>query len=1013
MFSELNSQVAKGQLVLVSTPGTVLAGNLGAASRGSHVFNSLVYHVAANKFYSFDGANVSASLGNLASSSGPVYMSDNGLTPTGGNQLMIVDGNNGYVYNVSPVPVVTITGDGQGATATANVANGIITGITVTGHGSGYTTATVQIFGGGGTGANASAVLSGGTLANITMTSYGSGYIVPPTVSITGGGGSNATATIYTKQIVNQQITGVTITNVGSGYTSAPTVTFTPVLGGSGATAIAVVTPSNISSITVANGGSGYGTPIFSQLSSNGGSNAAATATLGPGSVQAINVNSNTYAGYDATSSPVITLTGGGGIGATAQVVIANGSNMTASATLSGNSVSNVTLVNAGSNYSQAPIVSFYGGNGSGANATVSLSGVVTGVNIINGGNYAYNYPPTVQFVGGGATVAATGTVNMGPVVETGHGMFMPVTSVTISNPGSGYTSAPSVFFVGGIPSIYYAFLGTAVAQGTAVISSVGANFTIANGGSGYTTAPNVLIRNPITNIGVISGGAGYTTTPTANITGVVSGISITSPGGGYSSAPTVSFSGGNGSGAAATAWLSGNSVGNIIISNVGSGYTSAPSVVLSGNATANATISSAIATAVLSTPISYITVTNTGSLYSSPPTVVVTDPTGTGAIVTANVYNGMVVGMTINSGGSNYSNPVVSFTANTGAGWPANGANSVCFLNGSFIVGIGGGSSQFQVSNLYDGMLWSGLNIAAKNTASDPLVSVFNSLGWLFLFGKTTSEVWQNTGVGNPPYAWSSSYDYGLAAQASIAKGDNTVFWLGTQKNNEGGELIGVVKASQGGAQIVSPQWINYQISLMTTVSDAVGYCYTQEGHTFYVITFPTGNATYVFDASMPPEFAWHERSFWTGSLYTTGRHKGQYYAYYSGKHYVTDYSTGNIYYLSSTTYTDNASAIGRLVVSNPMFDAEGLYNLFHHSAQIDAQLGGANGTLNLSWSRDGGTTWTADQGQAITSGDYLSRLRWLSLGCDRSRMYRIASNDAMSLILIGAYIEATKGTS
>ena len=58
-------------------------------------------------------------------------------------------------------PTVTITGDGTGATATATVSGGVVTGITMTNVGSGYSRATVTLSSGGaGTQATARAIIS-------------------------------------------------------------------------------------------------------------------------------------------------------------------------------------------------------------------------------------------------------------------------------------------------------------------------------------------------------------------------------------------------------------------------------------------------------------------------------------------------------------------------------------------------------------------------------------------------------------------------------------------------------------------------------------------------------------------------------------------------------------------------------------------------------------------------------------------------------------------------------------
>ena len=74
-----------------------------------------------------------------------------------------------------------------------------------------------------------------------------------------------------------------------------------------------------------------------------------------------------------------------------------------------------------------------------------------------------------------------------------------------------------------------------------------------------------------------------------------VSGVKITSGGSGYTSAPTVVFTGGSGTSAAGTAYLSSGAVEYVRITNFGSGYMSAPTVSFTGgggsSATATATI--------------------------------------------------------------------------------------------------------------------------------------------------------------------------------------------------------------------------------------------------------------------------------------------------------------------------------------------------------------------------------------------------------------------------------------
>ena len=80
-------------------------------------------------------------------------------------------------------------------------------------------------------------------------------------------------------------------------------------------------------------------------------------------------------------------------------------------------------------------------------------------------------------------------------------------------------------------------------------VGTLVAGARITNGGTGYTSAPVVGF----------TGGGGSGAAATATVAGgVVTGIVITNPGSCYSSAPTVTFTGGGGGSAAATALLSG-----------------------------------------------------------------------------------------------------------------------------------------------------------------------------------------------------------------------------------------------------------------------------------------------------------------------------------------------------------------------------------------------------------------------------------------------------------------------
>ncbi len=378
--------------------------------------------------------------------------------------------------------------------------------------------------------------------------------------------------------------------------------------------------------------------------------------------------------------------------------------------------------------------------------------------------------------------------------------------------------------------------------------------------------------------------------------------------------------------------------------------------------------------------------------------------------------------------------------------------ATTVTFIDGYFICDIGGG--QWQQSALYDGTTWSGLDKSTADAFPDNLLAVMNYSQNLLLFGEYTTEIWYDTGAGHPTFAriQGAMAMYGTAAKYSIARGDNSVFWLAQQLNNDQGELIGVVRANGYTPQIVTPTPILYQWSKYTTVADAFAYFYTSEGHTFYVITFPTANATWAYDTSTG---FWHEwSSYPLSGAYSVGRHISNAYAYFNGKHLVGDYQSGKIYQIDSALYSEN----GNPIVSMRTFQhiSDNMRNTFWHSLQIDGEIGvgdgstvsnstlagipnlgtqlfgdvtfgngagtvGQPGTSEpyvpnavLEWSNDGGHTWSNRHAMPMgAQGQYSNRLIWRRLGKSRTRTYRLSISDPVKRMITGGIAEVTMGYS
>jgi hypothetical protein len=140
------------------------------------------------------------------------------------------------------------------------------------------------------------------------------------------------------------------------------------------------------------------------------------------------------------------------------------------------------------------------------------------------------------------------------------------LSSATVTNLGSGYTSAPSCTMSGG---------GGTGATCSAKLTGVVSSFTLTNGGTGYNEFPF-----PICTL-TGGGGTGATCETIEAFNGVLSGVFATNFGSGYTSAPTCTITEGDGTGATCTATEEKGIA--VTLTATGSGYTTPPSCVLTG----------------------------------------------------------------------------------------------------------------------------------------------------------------------------------------------------------------------------------------------------------------------------------------------------------------------------------------------------------------------------------------------------------------------------------------------
>ena len=383
-------------------------------------------------------------------------------------------------------------------------------------------------------------------------------------------------------------------------------------------------------------------------------------------------------------------------------------------------------------------------------------------------------------------------------------------------------------------------------------------------------------------------------------------------------------------------------------------------------------------------------------------------DVTGTGPVSIAD--NGTQMFLACNPDGFIYNEVTNVFAKITDPDFT--GAVTVGYLDGYFVYNEPN-SQKVWVTELLDGTSVDPLDFASAEGSPDGLVAINVDHREAWLFGTDSIEVWYDAGLADFPLTriQGAFNEIGCVAAFSIAKLDNALFWLGTDARGQG-----IVYRANGYTGVrVSTHAIEYAIAQYGNLSDAVAYTYQQEGHAFYVLTFPTGNATWVYDVSTQ---AWHERAGWDTSLGQFTRHRSNCQCNFGGNTVVGDYENGNIYTLDLEVYSDNGGIQKWLRSWRALpTGANNLKRTAQHSLQLDCESGtglvtgqGSDPEIMLRFSDDGGHTWSNEHLSKMGKiGEYYRRVFWRRLGMTlklRDRVYEISQTDPVKAVIMGAEV-------
>ena len=334
--------------------------------------------------------------------------------------------------------------------------------------------------------------------------------------------------------------------------------------------------------------------------------------------------------------------------------------------------------------------------------------------------------------------------------------------------------------------------------------------------------------------------------------------------------------------------------------------------------------------------------------------------------------------------------------------------ASHVRFLDGYFILNQIN-TSRFFITSLYDGFSIDSLDFATAEGSPDNILAIETLRKQLWLFGTESVQVYFDSGDLDFPFSPINGVfiETGTAAPFSVVKVDQTLFWLGSNKDGHG-----VVYMAAGyQPQRISTNAIEFAISSYSTISDVVAFGYQKEGATFYQLNFEDTSWVYDLNSRL-----WHERSAFSGGLFS--RDKANSHMFFNGMHLVGDYRSSKVYELDLDYHFDGADS-RKWLRSSPHVSSALKY-VFYSTFQVDMEFGVGNSVepgfdpqIIMRVSDDGGNTWSNERYKSMGKiGEYTARAKFNNCGRSRDRVFEVSGTDPVKTVLLDALIDIKVGS-
>jgi hypothetical protein len=325
------------------------------------------------------------------------------------------------------------------------------------------------------------------------------------------------------------------------------------------------------------------------------------------------------------------------------------------------------------------------------------------------------------------------------------------------------------------------------------------------------------------------------------------------------------------------------------------------------------------------------------------------------------------------------------TFAQITDPDWP--GADQVEFLDGFFIF-TRESSEQVYVSAIDDATSIDALDFASAESYADPVTAVAVRSREVILLGSSSTERFFNSGGDDYPFSRDNAAlaEVGVQAPWSVAKLDNSLMWVGRDRNGDGMVLRDVDRIPRR----ISTSAVEEALRSSSDLAEATAYTYQEGAQAFYCINAPGLNSTWCYEVSTA---TWFEACDLDGlGQFEAFRLTHAMFAF--GESWGFDME-GRCYRITRDAYTFAGDVIKCSRIS-PNDVTPTREEQFYAEFVLDCTTGesaqGDDPVVELSWSNNGGRVFGNPVSRPYGPvGEFHPRLVWYRLGRSRDRVWRV----------------------